>query len=113
MIEYPRRLVFLWTAFVVLAAVGEAQVANVSGFCAAETRFTVFNESSGFEEAVDFCAAQNSTLARIGNTNEHLRVVDLAVGQRLRQKNFWIGNFHIHLAIITMTSRICYNFELS
>ena len=58
------------------AAVGEAQAANVSGWYAAGARFSVFNEFLDFQEAVDFRTAQGSTLARIGNTNEHLRVVD-------------------------------------
>ena len=106
MIEYPRRLLFLWTATTLFAALAEAHVTNVSGACAAGARFTVFNESSGFQDAVSFCAAQNSTLARIGSTNEHLRVVDLIVASDFGN-DFWIGKIHTHFAITTRTSRKC------
>ena len=92
------------------AAVTEVHVNNVSGSCAAGARFTVFNKSRNFYEAVGFCAARGSTLARIGNANEHLRVIDLVLASNFSSnfgRYFWIGKIHSCLIITTMSPRSC------
>ena len=66
------------------------EVANISGSCVAGAQFIVFNESLQFQDAVHFCVGQGSTLARIGNPNEHFRVVDLLVAGNF-SLDCWIG----------------------
>ena len=72
-------LEYVWVLTLFLVCLTKGQVHNISGTCAAEAQFTVFDVSLEFNEAVGFCAEQGSILARIGNANEHFRVVDLII----------------------------------
>ena len=90
MLKSLPHLVCLWAATIVFTTLAKAQVTNVSGACASGAQFTIFERSSDFQEAAEFCAAQGSTLARIGNANEHFRVVDLLVASNF-SLDYWIG----------------------
>ena len=80
----------LWMLMLLLVDLTKGEIRNVSGTCAAEAQFTVFDVSLKFDEAVGFCVEQGSTLARIGNANEHFRVVDLIITSDIGN-NVWIG----------------------
>ena len=95
MFEWSSHLVWFWAVNVVFITLARAQVNNVTGACAAGAQFTVFEASLEFQEAVDFCALQGGTLARIGNSAEHFRVVDLIVASSFKQ-DFWIGKRRCH-----------------
>ena len=85
----------IWAVLGVFAASTAAQVESVSGTCAAGAEFTVFTQKLSFDRAIDFCANEGGTLARIGNANEHLRVVDLMLSDGLNINQAWIGNSRI------------------
>ena len=85
------------------------EVANISGSCTDGVQFTVFEEPLEFQEAADFCFLQGSTLARIGNSKEHFRVMDLVAASN-SGLDFWIGNnalFHNKHAETTKLLKFC------
>ena len=83
-------LVFVLAICVLFEDLARGETFNVSGSCSAGAEFTVFGELLSFKEAVEFCKNQSSTLARISNPNEHLRVVDLILKGTFG-RNIWIG----------------------
>ena len=81
----------LFTSVVLCATLAEVQVESVSERCVDGAQFTIFTRRLNFEAAVNFCDQEGVTLARIGNEDEHVRVVDLVLSISPAIAEFWIG----------------------
>ena len=91
------KLVPLWLLVIGSISLTDGLGDSIIGACAGGSEFTIFEQALEFEEAVKFCVRQGSTLARIGNANEHFQVVDLMIVSNFGNQA-WIGTTNTCIA---------------